>query len=114
MPTVASPLAAYSEAKRPRADATCLTYGQWLERNTTSSAGESERSLGATSPPPSARGSEKSGAGVPIGTMNELTAIPPILTQSTSSPNRAVDHEPGPDIWCRSRTHVHDRRGRAV
>jgi hypothetical protein len=77
---VARPRPAYAAVTRPKADSTWRTYGQWLHRNATSSAGASATSFFDTGSPVSAAGRAKSGAGVPSGTMRELTAMPPILT----------------------------------
>src|SRR4029450_7506640 len=69
MPTAATPRPAYSATVAASARSTWRTYGQWLQRNITSSAGPS-RSASLT-PVPSADGSSKSGAGVPRGTISE-------------------------------------------
>src|SRR5215211_9162702 len=73
MPTVATPLPAYSARTAPSWRSTWRTYGQWLQRNITSSARPS-RSASLTVDP-SADGSSKSCAGVPSGTISEETAM---------------------------------------
>src|SRR5262245_24957865 len=51
----------------------CFTYGQWLQMNITSNAGESAKSSRPTLRP-SGVGRRKSGAGVPSGSIVEFTA----------------------------------------
>src|SRR5215218_9761498 len=73
MPTAATPRPAYSATVAPSARSTWRTYGQWLQRNITTSARPS-RSASLTVDP-SADGSSKSRAGVPSGTISEEAAM---------------------------------------
>src|SRR5512144_125168 len=73
MPTTATPRARYSRVSSASCERTCLTYGQWFDRNMTSSAGARSKSSRLTRLP-SVSGSEKSGADVPNGVIVEAVA----------------------------------------
>src|SRR5512144_1884599 len=73
MPTTATPRARYSRVSSASCERTCLTYGQWFDRNMTRSAGAPWKSSRLTTLP-SVSGSEKSGAGVPNGVIVEAVA----------------------------------------
>ena len=70
MPTTATPLCWYSLPSLAISWRTCLTYGQWLHRKITSTAGAFLKSSSETSEP-SVSASLNAGADVPSGSMVE-------------------------------------------
>src|SRR5688500_4955409 len=72
MPTTAR--VGYRATTRPSSASMCRTYGQWLQRNATSSAGAAAKSSRCTLVPDRSS-SVKLDAGVPNGTMSDRSAI---------------------------------------